>query len=323
MKIALFSSTKYDKYNFNRVKNKHIINYIDCSLNSDTAILAKGSKCICVSSNDLLDKYCIEILAKHGVKLIALRCMGFNNIDLEAAKRYEIVVLHVQNYSPHCVAEHTMALLLTLNRKTHKAYSRMMESNLSLDGLEGVNLFGKKIGIIGLGKIGQCVADICKGFGCIIQAHDPFINKADIPLVTLEELYKSSDIISLHCPLTDKTHHVINKESIAKMKESVMLINTGRGALIDSNALIDGLKNNKFSNVGLDVYEQATSSLFGYNSTKITQDETLEHLMSFPNVLITNHQGFFTYESLDEIAKVTIKNITDIEKNNRCDNKLC
>jgi D-lactate dehydrogenase len=286
-------------------------------LNEQTASLAAGCNAVCVFVNDKLNKSVIEILKANGIKLIALRCAGFNNVDLESAKANNIKAVRVPAYSPHAVAEHAVALILTLNRKTHKAYNRVREGNFSLERLTGFDLFEKTVGVIGTGKIGQSFCNIMLGFGCRVLAFDLIENKdmaaKGVEYVPLIDVLQQSDIISLHCPLNEQTKYIINKQTIDMMKEGVMLINTSRGGLIHTAAVIESLKNGKIAYLGLDVYEQEEKLFFKDLSENIIQDDMIMRLLSFPNVLITSHQGFFTEEALTQIAQTTLSNIDSYE----------
>lgn len=319
MNIIFFSSKTYDQQFFTTANNLYQFNikYLDVSLNKTTTVLAKGYEAVCVFVNDVVDEDIIKELASIGVKLIALRCAGFNNVDLKSANDSGIKVVRVPAYSPYSVAEHTLALILTLNRKTHRAYNRVKEGNFSLNGLMGFDLHGKTVGLIGLGKIGMVTARILKGFGCVVLGYDILqpkeVEEIGIEFSSLESIYTSSDIISLHCPLTPETHHIINADSIAKMKKGVMLINTSRGALIDAKAVIEGLKNEQISNLGLDVYEEEADLFFEDLSDKVIQDDIFMRLLSFNNVLITGHQAFFTSNALQKIAEITLQNIEDFK----------
>ncbi|MCC5792100.1 MAG: 2-hydroxyacid dehydrogenase [Legionellaceae bacterium] len=323
MKIDFFSSKPYEINYFEDISAKHQIHYITAPLNATTAYAVRDVDAVCVFVNDDLDKKCIEILAQNGVKFIALRSAGFNHVDLKACRDNGLKVVRVPEYSPHGVAEHAMALLLTLNRKTHRAYNRVREGNFSLVGLEGFDLHGKTVGIIGLGKIGKAFSDICHGFGMQVYAYDPCITAYKNTIMSgLDRLLKNADIISLHCPLTTDTRHIIHDKSIGMMKAGVYIINTGRGALIDTQALIQGLKSGKIGAVGLDVYEQESSVFFADHSLEIIQDDILMRLVTFPNVLITSHQGFLTQEALQEIARVTISNLESLAKDGNCINEI-
>jgi D-lactate dehydrogenase len=313
MKIAFFSTQSYDREFFNRYVTTHQIVYFDAPLNEQTANLAAGCNAVCVFVNDKLPAEVIKLLQQTGIQLIALRCAGFNNVNLEAAKAAGIKVVRVPAYSPHAVAEHAVALIQTLNRKTHKAYNRVREGNFSLERLTGFDLYQKTVGVIGTGKIGEVFCQIMQGFGCKILAFDLFENKElaalGVQYLPLMEVLQQSDILSLHCPLNEQTKHIINPQTIAMMKEGAMLINTSRGALVDTKAVIEGLKNGRIGYLGLDVYEQEEKLFFKDLSENIIQDDTIMRLLSFPNVLITAHQGFFTDEALTQIAQITLGNI--------------
>ena len=319
MKIAFFSTRTYDKQFFNRmnIDFRFEITYFDATLTSVTASLASGYDAVCVFVNDHLDAETIRALKKQGVRLIALRCAGFNNVDLQEAANQGIAVVRVPAYSPHAVAEHAVALLLTLNRKTHKAYNRVRESNFSLDGLVGFDLNQKTVGVIGMGKIGTVFATIMQGFGCHVLAYDPSRTghvETDalgrtMEFCDLDRLYTESDIISLHCPLTDSTKHLIGEEAVMKMKPGVMIINTSRGPIIDTPAVIRALKQGIIGALGIDVYEQEDDLFFADHSGDVLLDDDIARLLTFPNVLITGHQAFFTENALKEIAHVTLENI--------------
>lgn len=317
MKIAFFSTKSYDREFFNRYVTTHEIVYFETALNDQTVNLVAGCNAICVFVNDKLNKELIAELSKRGVQLIALRCAGFNNVDLEAAKANNIKVVRVPAYSPHAVAEHAVALMLTLNRKTHKAYNRVREGNFSLERLTGFDLFEKTIGVIGTGRIGQAFCNIMLGFGCRVLAFDLIENKElsakGVEYVPVIDLLQQSDVISLHCPLNEQTKYLINQQTIGMMKEAVMLINTSRGALIDTAAVIDAMKSGKIAYLGLDVYEQEEKLFFNDLSENVIQDDMIMRLLSFPNVLITAHQGFFTEEALTQIARITLENIDAFE----------
>lgn len=315
IKIAFFDAKPYDIAFFDAENKKYgfEIKYFESRLSFDTALLAAGFDAVCVFVNDHLDAATIDRLYDQGLRLAVLRCAGFNNVDLEAAKG-KLTVLRVPAYSPHAVAEYALALILTLNRKTHKAYQRTRENNFRINGLLGFDLCGKTIGIIGTGKIGLTFIEVLSGLGMRILAYDSFPNaelqeKYGFTYADLDTLYQESDIISLHCPLTDQTYHMINEESLSKMKDGIMLINTGRGALIDSKALIAALKSKKIGSAALDVYEEEENYFFEDISDEVMEDDTLARLLSFNNVLITSHQGFFTKEAEQNIAAVTLKNV--------------
>jgi len=328
MKVAFFSTKSYDKEYFDRFNEngKYQLSYFDASLNVNTATMSKGFDAVCLFVNDKADKETIQQLAANGIKLIALRCAGFNNVDLTAVKEYGIKVVRVPAYSPESVAEHAVALILTLNRKTHKAYNRVRESNFSLEKLTGFNLHGKIVGVIGTGKIGQAFIRIMLGFGCHVIAFDKYpsdeMKAAGVAYVSFNELLQQSDIISLHCPLLPETHHLFGKGAFDKMKKGAMLINTSRGAVIDTKDAIDALKDGRLGYLGIDVYEQEEKLFFKDLSDSIIADDTIARLIGFPNVLITSHQGFFTKEALEQIATVTLKNISCFEKGLPLENEV-
>ena len=328
MNAAFFSTKKYDQDFFNSINTdfNHQLTFFETALNKHTASLTKDYNAVCVFVNDDLNAATIDLLAKNGVQLIALRCAGFNNVDLKAAAEKNIKVVRVPAYSPQAVAEHAVALILTLNRKTHKAYNRVRENNFSLEKLTGFNLYGKTVGVIGTGIIGQCFAKIMLGFGCKVLAYDIKPNEelksSGVEYVELEKLLKASDIISLHCPLNEHTHHLIDGNAFEKMKDGAMLINTGRGALIDTSAVVEALKSEKLGYLGIDVYEQESGLFFNDLSETVNKDDDFLRLMSFPNVLITGHQGFFTKEALEQIAQVTLQNLTDFENGAALENEV-
>ena len=325
-KITFFSTQPYDKVFFNKYNEFGFeLDFYETQLNKQTVILIENASIVCVFVNDIVNEAVIKQLAEKNVKIIALRCAGFNNVDLEAAKKYNLKVCRVPAYSPQAVAEHAMAMILTLNRKTHKAYNRVREQNFSLNGLLGFDLFGKTIGIIGTGNIGKAFAKITLGFGCKVLAYDivtnPEMEKDGVEFVSLETIFKSSDIISLHCPLNEQTKHIINEKSIDLMKEHVMIINTSRGGLIETVSVIEGLKEGKIGYLGIDVYEQEEKLFFRDLSADIIQDDAIQRLMSFPNVLVTAHQAFFTTEALTQIALVTFGNIKSLLTESDIENK--
>lgn len=315
MRVAVFSTTSYDRRFLDAANaaGTHDLDYHEISLSAATAPLAGEAEAVCAFVNDTLDAPCLERLAKGGVRLIALRCAGFNNVDLEAARANGITVARVPAYSPHAVAEHTLALILTLNRKTHRAYNRVREGNFSLDGLLGFDLHGKIVGVVGTGKIGQVVLRILQGFGCTCLAFDPYPNPDVEALgaryVSKVELLAQSHIITLHCPLTPETHHFIDEAAIRDCRPGVMLINTSRGAVIDTRAVIAGLKKGAIGSLALDVYEEESELFFRDHSAEFIRDDLFARLLTFPNVLITGHQAFFTQEALTSIAEITLANI--------------
>ncbi|TVU86632.1 2-hydroxyacid dehydrogenase [Pseudoalteromonas neustonica] len=323
--VALFSSQKYEHASFDACLNNQTrikLTRFEQSLDAKSAILSQGFDAVCVFVNDIVDKTVIDQLAQFGVKCILLRCAGFNNVDLAAAHAHNIKVCRVPAYSPEAVAEHCVALMLTLNRKTHKAYNRIREDNFDLNGLLGFNLFKKTIGIIGCGKIGLALVNILNGFGANVLVCDPYAVPGNYTICNLDTLLSQSDVISLHCPLTEQTHHMINEHAFAKMKQGVMLINTSRGALVDSKACIGALKTKKLGYLGLDVYEQESELFFKDRSDEIMQDDVFSRLVSFPNVLVTGHQGFFTKEALSEIAQITINNALEFANNQPLSNEV-
>ena len=319
MQIAVYNNKPYVEKFFTHLnrKHNHDLVFFDERLDEDTAHLAAGRKVVCIFVNDCCDRATLERLKSVGVELVALRCAGYNNVDLEAAKELDLCVVRVPAYSPYAVAEHTVALMMALNRKIYRAHPRVREGNFSLEGLMGFDMNGTPAGIIGAGKIGQVVAKILNGFGCDLYVYDPNENedlaKMGVNFVDLDELYRKSYIISLHCPLTPHTHHLIDAEAINRMRDCVMLINTSRGALIDTKAVIDGLKNGKIGYLGLDVYEEEEGMFFEDMSGQIIQDDVFARLLMFPNVLITGHQAFYTYNAVKSIAETTLDNITAFE----------
>lgn len=325
MKFAFFDTKPFDKPSFELYGKQNDIKfkYYDTKLNEDTAELAKGCDGVCVFVNDDVNAKVIDRLYELGVKLIALRCSGYNNVDVKHAYG-KIHIVRVPAYSPYAVAEHAMAMLLTSIRRIHKAYIRTKDFNFSLSGLTGFDLHGKTIGVVGTGKIGRIFIDICKGFGMNVIAYDKFPAKdSGINYVPLDELYERSDIISFHCPLTEETHHIVDKSSLGKFKKGVILINTSRGALIDAEALLEGIKMRKIGGACLDVYEEEADIFFEDFSGHIVEDDTLARLISMPNVLVTSHQAFLTEEALDNIAETTVKNINEFFANGACTNELC
>ncbi|NEU81889.1 2-hydroxyacid dehydrogenase [Nostoc sp. UIC 10630] len=328
MKVAVFSTKVYDRQFLSTVNSptQHELAFFEPRLNRDTAILAAGFPAVCVFVHDQVDAPTLKLLASRGTKLVVLRCAGFNNVDLQAAADLGITVVRVPAYSPYGVAEHAVGLILSLNRKIHRAYNRVREGNFSLDGLLGFNLHERTVGIVGTGKIGLILGQIMKGFGCNLLAYDVYRNPELEALggkyVELPELFANSDIISLHCPLTPETHHLINAEAIEQIKPGVMLINTSRGALIDTQAVIEGLKSGKIGYLGVDVYEQESELFFEDLSGEIIQDDIFQRLTTFPNVLITGHQAFFTAEALHNIAETTFANIADVENGRPCTNEI-
>ncbi len=321
MRVAVFSSKRYDEEHlqaFNEAHG-HELTFLEPHMTERTARLAEGHEAVCCFVNDTLNAAVIERLHHEGVRLIAMRCAGFNNVDLEAARAHNIEVVRVPEYSPYAVAEHAVALILDLNRNIHRAFNRVREHDYSLDGLLGFDLYRKTVAVVGTGRIGATFARIMQGFGCRVIAYDPFPNAeleaAGVPYHDLETLWQEADIVSLHCPLTEDSYHLIDSVAIAKMKPGVMLVNTSRGALVDARAVIEGLKSGQVGYLGLDVYEEEADLFFEDYSNQVLQDDVFARLLTFPNVIITGHQAFFTREALDAIARVTLDNISAYEKN--------
>ena len=326
IKVAFFDTKEYDRASFElcNIESEMEFKFLETKLTEDTVDLAKDCDVVCVFVNDTVNGNVIDKLYEYGVKMIALRCAGYNNVDLSRAYG-KIHVVHVPAYSPYAVAEHAAALLLTSVRRIHKAYNRTRDFNFSLNGLTGFDLHGKTVGVVGTGKIGRIFINICQGFGMNVIAYDKFPAKdSGLHYVSLDELFEKSDIISLHCPLTEETTHLINHESIAKMKKGVVILNTSRGALINAEALLEGIKSRKVGAACLDVYEEEADIFFEDRSGHILNDELLARLISMPNVIVTSHQAFLTKEALTNIAETTIKNIKSFfENDGLCDNELC
>lgn len=322
-KIAFFDAKPYDKVWFDKLNTRFEIIYFDYKLSEETAPLAKGCKVACAFVNDDINEKAINALYEVGVRLLAMRCAGYSNVDFKAAYG-KVNVVRVPAYSPYAVAEHAMALLQTLNRKLHKAYNRTRDFNFNIAGLTGMDLHGKTAGVIGTGKIGRIFIDICKGFGMKVLAYDLFPAKdVDFEYVDLDTLLSKSDIISLHCPLTEQTKHILDQDAFSKVKKGVYIINTSRGALVDSNALLDALNNETVKGAGLDVYEEEAEFFYEDFSGTIMKDDTLALLVSRPNVLITSHQAFLTEEALENIAAVTLQNVVDFFDDNTLVNEVC
>lgn len=329
MKIAFFDAKPYDKPSFDRFGKERGVTfkYFETKLNEDTAELAHGFDGVCVFVNDTVNAAVIDRLSGMGVGVVALRCAGFNNVDMKHAYG-KIHVLRVPAYSPYAVAEHTMALLLTSIRRIHKAFIRTRDYNFSLSGMTGFDLHGKTVGVIGTGRIGRVFIDICRGFGMKVLAYDKFpaedLDNGDtVRYVSLDELFAGSDIISLHCPLTEETYHVIDEVSLEKCKRGVVLLNTSRGALVDAEALLAAIKSRKVGAACLDVYEEESDLFFEDYSGHILDDDTLARLISMPNVIVTSHQAFLTEEALSNIAETTVNNIVGFFETNQCPNELC
>ncbi|MBQ2841830.1 MAG: 2-hydroxyacid dehydrogenase [Clostridia bacterium] len=322
-KVAFFDTKPYDRIYFDELKAQYgiEIEYFESKLSPRTAVMAKGSKAVVAFVNDDIGKETISVLKENGIEIIALRCAGYNNVDLAAAKDV-IPVVRVPEYSPHAVAEHTLALLLTLVRKTHKAYIRTRDFNFSLNGFVGFDLHGKTLGVIGTGKIGMAFIEICRGLGMNVIAYDPFPSQGYLEYVPLEELFSRSDVISLHCPLTSETYHIINNFSLKLMKDKVFILNTSRGALIDTEALIDGIKSGKVGGAGLDVYEEESEFFYEDLSESILKDDVLSRLIMMPNVLVTSHQAFLTHEALRRIAEITLGNLKSFFEDQLLENEI-
>ena len=329
MRIAFFDAKTYDRPSFDRFGGEQGVEfkYLEAKLNEDTVELAHGFDGVCVFVNDTVNATVIDRLCELGVKIIALRCAGFNNVDMKHAFG-KIHVVRVPAYSPYAVAEHTMALLLTSIRRIHKAYIRSRDFNFSLANMTGFDLHGKTVGVIGTGRIGRVFVDICRGFGMKVLCYDKFpapeLDNGDtVRYVGLDELFESSDIISLHCPLTEDTYHIIDEETLAKCKKGVVLLNTSRGALVDAEALLAGIKSRHVGAACLDVYEEESDLFFEDNSGHILEDDVLARLISMPNVIVTSHQAFLTEEALSNIAETTVQNIVELTATGSCPNELC
>ncbi len=322
-KIAFFDTKPYDKEYFDKINTRYEIEYFENKLTAKTAQLAKGCDAACAFVNDTIDRAAIETLYDAGIKVLAMRCAGYSNVDFKAAYG-KINVVRVPAYSPYAVAEHAMALLQTLNRKLHRAYNRTRDFNFSLAGLTGMDLHGKTVGVIGTGKIGQVFMDICRGYGMNVIAYDLFPAKdKEIEYVDLDTLFKESDIISLHCPLTEQTHHIIDQEAFKKMKKGVFIVNTSRGALIDSKELLNALNDETVKGAGLDVYEEEADLFFEDFSGTLIKDDVLALLVSRPNVILTSHQAFLTAEALENIAKTTLHNLDEFFAGDALTNEVC
>ncbi|MGR7922720.1 2-hydroxyacid dehydrogenase [Zobellella denitrificans] len=328
MKIAFFSSQPYMQHPFAEQNAGYgfDITWFEARLEASTAALGQGFDAVCVFVNDKVDADVIQVLAAAGVRHIALRCAGYNNVDLDAARAAGITVVRVPAYSPEAVAEHTVGLMLTLNRHIHKAYQRTRDANFSLNGLVGFNMHGKTAGIIGTGKIGVATLRILKGLGMALLAHDPTESPEALALgvryVPLERLFAESDVISLHCPLFQENHHLLNRDSFARMKDGVMIINTSRGGLLDANDAIEAINNGKIGSLGLDVYEEEENLFFTDKSGEIIRDDTFHLLSAYPNVIMTGHQAFLTREALAAIAGTTLDNLRRLSRGEPCDNKI-
>jgi D-lactate dehydrogenase len=323
MRVAVFSTKPYDQ-RFLSAANAdtgHDLVFLEAKLSAETAPLAEGFGAVCVFVHDVVDREVLEILAREGVGLVALRAAGFNNVDLVAAKELGIAVCRVPAYSPHAVAEHAVALILALDRRTHRAYNRVREGNFALDGLMGFDLHGRTVGVVGTGRIGAIFARIMAGFGCRILAADPSVNE-DVTAVggtyvPLDQLFAEADIVALHAPLTKETYHLVDRDALARMKRGVMLVNTSRGGLVDTEAVVDALKDGTIGHLGLDVYEEEDALFFEDLSQEILVDDVFARLLTFPNVLVTAHQAFFTEDALRSIARTTVENLAEFERDGR------
>jgi len=328
MRMALFSAKPYDVASFEAANadRGHVIDLYEDRLRPATAPLANGADAVCIFVNDIADEETLTLLAAGGVRYVALRCAGFNNVDLEAAGRLGLSVVRVPAYSPNAVAEHTIALVLALNRRVYKAYNRVRDGNFSLDGLVGFDLAGKTAGIVGTGRIGALVARLLWHFRCRVICYDPYENAGLVELgieyASLDDVWAQSDVISLNCPLTTETHHLVSADVVERMKAGVMLVNTGRGALIDTVAVIDGLKSGRIGSLALDVYEEEGDLFFEDRSGEVIADDVFARLLTFPNVLITAHQAFLTREALGAIADTTLGNLDDLAAGRSCPNAL-
>ena len=323
IKLAMFDTKPYDRKGFDRYAGEYgvEIKYFEAKLGEDTAELAAGYDAVCAFVNDVISANVVETLVAGGVKLVAMRCAGFNNVDCHSACG-RLAVVRVPAYSPYAVAEHAMALLLTLVRHTHRSYIRTRDFNFSLSGLTGFDLYGKTVGVIGTGRIGRVFVDICRGFGMRVIAHDPYPVEG-IDYVDKETLFAESDIISLHCPLTSDSYHVINANTLSQMKDGVVLVNTSRGALVDAEALLAAIKSGKIGGAALDVYEEEAEFFFEDNSEHIMPDDVLARLLSMPNVIISSHQAFLTEEALENIALCTLQNVKTFFTENKAQNSVC
>jgi D-lactate dehydrogenase len=325
MRVAVFSTKRYDREFLERAnaRHGHDLTFFEPRLSLETAPLAKGFDAVCAFVNDVLSAEVLGRIHEAGVKLVALRAAGYNNVDLGAAKRLGIAVVRVPAYSPHAVAEHTVGLMLSLNRRIHHAYNRVREGNFALDGLLGFDFVGRTAGVVGTGKIGRVVAQILAGFGCRVLAYDPYPSSECVAqYVELDELLSRSDIVSLHMPLSPATHHLINESTLAKMKAGVMLVNTSRGGLLDTPAVIEGLKSGRIGYLGLDVYEEEADLFFENLSGQVLQDDVFARLLTFPNVLITGHQAFFTSDALAQIAETTLASISAFARGEELSNAV-
>jgi D-lactate dehydrogenase len=328
VRVHVFSAKPYDQRFFDQANRdgRHVLEYLDVSLNGRTTALAAGADAVCVFVNDVVDNAVLGQLARYGVRTVALRCAGFNNVDIDAAARRGICVVRVPSYSPHAVAEHTIALILSLDRHIHRAYQRVRDQNFALEGLLGFDLHGRTAGVVGTGQIGSIVARLLSAFGCTVLAHDPVhdpaAEAAGVRYVPLDTLVGRGDVITLSCPLTSQTRHIIDEAAVAHMKRGVMLVNTGRGALIDTVAVVNGLKSGQIGSLAIDVYEEEGPLFYEDRSSQVLADDLFARLLTFPNVLVTAHQGFFTEEALTAIAATTMANLDAVAAGRPCANEL-
>ena len=332
MKVSIFSSKPYDRQFLNAANDnarndmRHELTFFEPRLTTETASLAEGFEAVCVFVHDKLDREVLQTLHDGGCRFVTLRCAGFNNVDVDAAREMGIGVARVPAYSPYAVAEHAAGLILTLNRKFHRAFNRVREGNFALEGLLGFDLHGKTVGVVGSGKIGVCFVRIMLGFGCRVLVYDPApseeLKSLNVEMVSLESVLAQSDIVSLHCPLLPQTHHLMNAQTLSQMKRGAMLINTSRGALVDANAVVEALKSRHLGALGLDVYEEEAGVFYEDHSDRVLEDDTLSRLLSFPNVVVTGHQAFFTREALENIAQTTIGNLNQWNESGACDNAV-
>jgi D-lactate dehydrogenase len=329
MRVAVFSTKEYDRQ-YLRAANtdgQHEFAFLDARLGPETAPLAAGFEAVCLFVNDVVDAGVAATLHQGGTRLVALRCAGFNNVDLDATRALGMTVVRVPAYSPHAVAEHTVALILSLNRKIHRAYARVREGNFAIDGLLGFDLYGRTVGVVGTGRIGAVVARIMRGFDCRVIASDVVVNPAcealGVEYVAFDRLLRESDVITLHCPLTPGSRHLLGEEAFARMKPGVMVVNTSRGALLDAGAAIAALKSGRVGSLALDVYEEESDIFFEDLSNSVLHDDVLARLLTFPNVLITSHQGFFTHEALSAIAAITVRSLNAFERGEALGDVTC
>lgn len=328
MKIFIYNARDTERDHFDRINRDfgHEIDYTDSSLSAQSVPIAKGFEAVCATVTDVLDRACMRALSEHGIRMLALRCIGTTHVDLDAAEEFGVAVVHVPAYSANAVAEHTIALMLTLNRKIHRAYARVRDGNFSLQGLEGFDMSGKVVGVVGTGRIGSIVARILTGFGCHVLAYDPHPNPMcrmlGVDYIEFDGVCRQSDIITFHCPLTDDSRHLVDRKALDRMKANVMLINTGCGEVLDTPAVVEALKEERIGSLGMDVYEEESDVFYRNLAESVLKDDVLARLLTFPNVILTGHQGFYTRESVDQIAAVTLDNLTKVAGGEPCDNQV-